>query len=249
MAAAQGDLADTARQQKLALHQAYNDLLLAQERRRIAGETTTLYEKSQAAAEVAAPPETKVEGDPIRILATQSAAYVKVEAASTDPGAALRLPGRLVWNEDRTVRVMPPLSGRVLRIHVQPGQQVSKGQALLTLSSADFGQADAEWRKARADAELAQRSEARNRELLDAGTIARKDWEQSAADLDRARAELARCEARLKALGGSRANQEYTLASPLGGVVVERNVNPGQELRADAPPAAPLFVITDPASL
>lgn len=209
----------------------------------------TLSACGEKPAEVQAPADAKVEGDTVQILAKESAAYIKVEAASADAGGHLRLPGRLVWNEDRTVRVVPPVAGRVLRIHIQPGQPVKAGQALLTLSSPDFGQAEAEWRKARADAELASRAEARNQELLDAGTVARKDWEQSAADLARAHAELARAEARIKALGGSRGNQEYTLASPLSGIVVERNVNPGQELRPDQPPPAPLFVITDPTSL
>ncbi len=204
---------------------------------------------AEKAAEVAAPLDPKVDGDIVQILARESASFIKVEAATAEGGGSLRLPGRLVWNEDRTVRVMPPLSGRVLRIHVQSGQKVAAGQALLTLSSADFGQAEAEWRKAQVDADLAQRGEVRNRELFEAGAIARKDWEQSAADVARSRAELARSEARLKALGGSRSNQEYTLTSPLSGIVVERNVNPGQELRADAPPVAPLFVVTDPTSL
>lgn len=209
----------------------------------------TLSACGEKPAETPAPADARVTGDTVQILAKESAAYIKVEAASADDGGRLRLPGRLSWDEDRTVRVLPPVAGRVLRIHVRPGQAVKAGQPLLTLSSPDFGQADAEWRKARADAELAGRAEARNKELLDAGTLARKDWEQSAADLARAQAELARAEARIKALGGSRGNQEYTLASPLAGIVVERNVNPGQELRPDQPPPAPLFTITDPTRL
>ena len=50
-------------------------------------------------------------------------------------------------------------------------------------------------------------------------------------------------------------DQAYVLASPIAGVVVEKNVNPGAELRndqmlANTPQlAAPLFVITDPTKL
>ncbi len=40
----------------------------------------------------------------------------------------------------------------------------------------------------------------------------------------------------------------FVLKSPMPGVVVERNLNPGQELRPDLP-GAPLFVVTDPAQL
>lgn len=52
VAAARGDLADTARQQRLVLHQAYYDLLLAQDKLRIAEETAGLYRKSVEAAEL-----------------------------------------------------------------------------------------------------------------------------------------------------------------------------------------------------
>ncbi|MBS4098474.1 MAG: TolC family protein [Sulfuricella sp.] len=52
VAAARGDLADTARQQRLALRQAYYDLRLAQDKLRITEETSGLYRKSVEAAEL-----------------------------------------------------------------------------------------------------------------------------------------------------------------------------------------------------
>lgn len=50
--AAFADLADTRRQQRLALHQAFYDLKAAQETARLFGETAELYEKSLVAAEL-----------------------------------------------------------------------------------------------------------------------------------------------------------------------------------------------------
>jgi len=44
-------------------------------------------------------------------------------------------------------------------------------------------------------------------------------------------------------------NQAFVLRSPLSGVVVERQLNPGQELRPDAAPPTGLFVISDPSQL
>jgi cobalt-zinc-cadmium efflux system membrane fusion protein len=46
-------------------------------------------------------------------------------------------------------------------------------------------------------------------------------------------------------------DQTYALTSPITGTVVERNINPGQELRPDqlTANAPPLFVVTDPAAL
>ncbi len=79
--------------------------------------------------------------------------------------------------------------------------------------------------------------------------IAEKDWQQAEADHAKAAAEEARAASRLRQLGGAKDGaQTYALQSPIAGVVVERNLNPGQELRPDALSQAP-FVVTDPSSL
>jgi cobalt-zinc-cadmium efflux system membrane fusion protein len=51
--------------------------------------------------------------------------------------------------------------------------------------------------------------------------------------------------------GPDSVDQNFSLASPIDGVVVERNINPGQELRTDLQLAntPAMFVITDPARL
>lgn len=70
-------------------------------------------------------------------------------------------------------------------------------------------------------------------------------------------AERDRAEAVLANYGGSDAstNSIYILRSPISGVLVDRNINPGQELRADLMLAnapnlfAPSFVVSDPTKL
>jgi cobalt-zinc-cadmium efflux system membrane fusion protein len=162
----------------------------------------------------------------------------------------LSLPGRLSWNEDRTVRVSSPFAGRVTAILVQPGATVKAGQSLATLVSTDFGSAQADARKAAADNAVAAKALTRQRELYDAGVIAQKDLEQAQADAARTAADLQRTQAALRQYGGAgSAIDAFALRSPIDGVVVERNINPGMELRPDQPPAAPLFLVTDPATL
>ncbi len=189
----------------------------------------------------------KVEGDQVTLSEPDKATFLKTESVRKDRGSELRLPGRLVWNEDRTVRVFPQLGGRVLRSLAEIGATVKAGQTLATLSSAEFGQAQAEAKKAQADLAVAKKALERNRELLAAGVIAQKDWEQAEADSLRAAAEATRSGRRMAALGGD-GDGTYTLRSPLAGVVVERNLNPGQEYRPDQA-TPPLFVVTNPAGL
>jgi membrane fusion protein, heavy metal efflux system len=165
----------------------------------------------------------------------------------------LQLTGRLVWDEGRTVRLFPAFAGRVTRIMVRAGDTVTQGQTLAMLASPDFGQAQADASRARSDFALAEKNRNRVRELYAAGVAPRKDLSSAEADYARADAELARATAKVKLYGGSgeSVDQNLALTSPISGVVVERNINPGQELRPDLQLAnsPAMFVITDPSHL
>lgn len=179
-------------------------------------------------------------------------ALLRSEAAAPPGVVTVELPARVVWNEERTQRVTPAFSGRVAHIEADLGNAVKAGSVLARLISPDFGAAQADAAKARGDAELARKALARQRELFEAGIAARKDAEQAEADALRTAAELQRAEARVAAYGGGgNVDQALVLRAAMPGIVVERNLNPGQELRPDAsgPGVPPLFVISDPSSL
>jgi cobalt-zinc-cadmium efflux system membrane fusion protein len=137
-----------------------------------------------------------------------------------------------------------------MRILARPGDRVQAGQTLALLSCADYGSAQADLRKAQAQAELTGKAAARARDLYEHGVLAAKDAEQAGAEDRIAAAELQRAQARLKPFGDSApgVDQAYRLASPIAGTVVDKALNPGQEVFADQP-AAPLFTVTDPARL
>jgi membrane fusion protein, heavy metal efflux system len=198
-------------------------------------------------------PEAKVDGETITFpQGSPQLASLTSEAAIERPAAEAILNGRLSWNEDKTVRIYTPFAGRVSRILVQPGDKVQAGQTLAVIASPDFGQAQADARRAQGDYALAKQNLARVRDLHEHGVAAAKDLNSTEADYARAESELQRTQARLKLYGGgTEVDQSYALRSPLGGVVVEKNINPGQELRPDQMGAGvpALFVITDPAYL
>lgn len=178
---------------------------------------------------------------------------IKSEAAQPGRPATLRISGRLVWDEGKTVRVFPPFSGRVVRILANPGDAVQSGQSLAMLASPEFGQTQADARRAASDFALAEKNLARVRELHANGVAPRKDVQTAEADFSRAEAELQRAQKKISLYGGNEAavDQSFALKSPISGTVVERNINPGQELRSDLTlsNAPAMFVITDPARL
>lgn len=201
---------------------------------------------SRAPAQDASADEWRVTGESIQPRDPKAVVGLRVGAVAPADAGYARISGRLLWTDEATARVFTPFNGRIERIFANPGQQVTPNQPLLRLTSSDYGQAQAEARKAEADLRMAQRQFARAKDLLDAGVLARKDFEQSEADLRHAEAESSRTTARLRAAGERRdeVDGSFTLLSPFGGMVVERSVNASTEVRADA--TTPLFVITDP---
>jgi cobalt-zinc-cadmium efflux system membrane fusion protein len=207
--------------------------------------TACSHSGDEAVTPPIAPPELHGETLQFRPDSPQLKVLQVAEAGAVNE-RVLELPGRVVWDETRTARLLAPLAGRLQRVTAQAGESVKAGQLLARLSAPDFGQAQADAARAATDAQQATKALARARELLDAGAIPARDVEAAEADLQRAQAEQSRTHARLTGYGGGAAvDQQYTVRSPLAGVVVERNALPGQEVRPDQAPAA-LFVVTDP---
>jgi cobalt-zinc-cadmium efflux system membrane fusion protein len=205
--------------------------------------------------ESAQEPEPKAEGE--KLILPEKApqlASVSTETVTARGESVLRLNGRVVWNDDMTVRIFAPFAGRVTQIAANPGQQVKAGTPLATIASPDYGQAQAEARKAATDYSLAERTVSRVRDLFEHGAAARKEVDSAEADFARAASEKSRTTGRMAMYGGAAGeiDQSYRLKTPIDGTVVEKNINTGQEVRPDqmlanVPQlAAPLFTVTDP---
>lgn len=188
--------------------------------------------------------------------APQCAALI-VEPVEQQATLSVRLTGRLAWDENATARVFTPFAGIVRRVVTEVNQPVTRGQPMAEIQSGEFGQAQAELRKALSDFRRAERTLTRARELFEHGAAPRKDLDAAEADYASSQAEKERAEQRLEIYGALTisTNSNFVLPSPLEGILVERNISPGQEVRPDQMLAnlpqitAPLFVVTDPARL
>lgn len=115
----------------------------------------------------------------------------------------------------------------------------------MIMDSPDLGEAIADAHKAQSELQLKRQAFDRSKLLLDEGVIARKDFENSQTALSEAEADARRTHARLGNLGAEQnsADETYTVRAPMGGIVVDRQINPGNEVRPDA--TNPLFIITN----
>ncbi len=185
-----------------------------------------------------ATPQPVLQGNQLRFPAgSAQLALLRTYAAAPSKAVPVELPARLVWNEERTQRIYAPFAGRILAIKVDVGQAVKPGTPLAELASPDFGQAQADAARAQTDLALSRKTMQRQKELLDAGIVARKEYEQAEAEAQRAATDVARTQARVRLYGSGRSasaiDQHLNLVAGINGIVVERNLNPGQEVRPD----------------
>ena len=121
----------------------------------------------------------------------------------TDVRTNLTVPASIEADPSDLVKILPPVSGRVVQLHVHLGDWVQKGQPLVTLESADLAQAFADLQKATAQHQLARRSLDRVQELGRHEIASRKDVEQAEADFASNESEWKRARAHIIQLGAS----------------------------------------------
>ena len=157
------------------------------------------------------------------------------------------LNARIAYDDNYTARVFSAVAGRVVKIAAEAGQQVKAGDPLLWIDSPDYAMGASDILKADADLLRKKGAYERAKLLFDAQGLARKDLESAEADWRLADAEAQRAKARMKNLSSNviaTVGGKFILRAPIGGIVSERQVNAGSEVRPDA--TNPLFVITNP---
>ncbi|MFI5309696.1 MAG: efflux RND transporter periplasmic adaptor subunit [Gemmatimonadales bacterium] len=168
----------------------------------------------------------------------------------------LEVTGTVAFDGDRSTQVLSPITGPVTKILVSLGAHVTEGQPLAMVSSPDFANAVAGYRKAEAEARNTQRLIKLNRQLFANDAIARADLDQSITDSTSAAADIEAAISQLRSLGVGEATiaairegkqavpVEGAIVAPITGTVVEKLINPG-ELMQVAVGATPAFTIAD----
>jgi len=159
---------------------------------------------------------------------------VLANAVSKEVSHRLVLPAVVEADPGRTVKVLPPLAGRVVSLQVQLGEHVTQGQELAVIDSGDLAQAYSDDKKARTVLALTRQILDRQVGLEKAGGAAVKDRQQAQSDYAQAQSEFDRAETRLRSLGVSADQLERTsllsLKAPITGSVTDLEVASGDFL-------------------
>ncbi len=132
--------------------------------------------------------------------------------------------------------------GRVTSVPVDAGSWVRQGQVLATIDRSVQSQqaqsAAAQIQVAQADADLAQSNLDRALQLVERGFVSKADVDRLTATRDAAVARVRVAQAQSRELQAR--NARLNILAPKAGLVLERNVEPGQTISGGSPP---LFII------
>jgi cobalt-zinc-cadmium efflux system membrane fusion protein len=162
----------------------------------------------------------------------------------------LRLTGAVAYNSFKTTPVITQVSGPVSRIVVVPGQKVQRSEPMLYVASPDYSQLRTNYLKAKDAYALAQKAEARARDLYEHKAIAEQAVEQAESAEVQAGGDLAAAQAALKVMGVTDPDAlmkappsfEVPVRAPISGEVVEQDVSAGQLIQ---PGSTQCFLISD----
>ncbi|MDP3405795.1 MAG: efflux RND transporter periplasmic adaptor subunit [Brevundimonas sp.] len=167
------------------------------------------------------------EGVVVLTAAQITAANIAIVAVTGGGGGETRLSGRVEPMIDARAAVAASVGGRVERVLVAPGQSVRAGQPLAILVSGDAASLRADADAAAASADAARRAYERDRNLEEAGVVARQEVETSRAQSLSAEAAARAARARVSAAGSPNASGRLSVTSPISGVVTSVQVGPG----------------------
>ena len=176
-----------------------------------------------------------------------------VVATASQFQPSIEATGTVAFNGDRSTQVLAPISGPVTRLFAEVGTRVSRGTPLAAVSSPDFADAIAEYRKAQATYRNLQRIAEQDVELFKTDAISRREVEAAQTEAAGAAADRDAALEHIRSLGvdpatidrvraGASVPAEALIRAPISGVVVERLINPGQLLQAGSTQA---FTIAD----
>ena len=178
-------------------------------------------------------------------------AGISVTPISAQPVTdSLRVPGVVEPNAYRQVSVTPLVAGRVVRVSVQLGDRVRKGQSIAQVYSPELAEARTKYVAARAMLDAHDRERQRTERLVEIGAASRQELERIHAEHAAQTAEVESARARLRLLGAdaeptsaSNAQESATtnVAAPIDGVVTERLANAGVNVE----PTTKLLAIVD----
>lgn len=189
------------------------------------------------------------------MLTPEAVAHAGIKTATVEVVEArttMQLPGNVMADAYREVKITPVAGGIVTKIHAELGTAVKQGAPLVTLFSTELAEAHTKYLSMRAMLAAAHQKLQRTQQLVAIGAVSRQELEEITALHTSHATEVETARQRLRLFGLSQAQvealnhpsqtrAEVVVPAPIAGVITGRAVNLGQVVGM----GQELFVVTD----
>jgi cobalt-zinc-cadmium efflux system membrane fusion protein len=156
--------------------------------------------------------------------------------------------GNIDFNEDMAAQVFPPYQGRIVTLYAKIGDNVTRGQPLLTIESPDLIQAESSLIAAAGVLDLTTHALERARQLYEVQGMAEKDLQQAISDQQTAEGALKAARDAVAVFGKSQPQVDHivktrtidpylVVPSPIAGRITARTAAPGDFVQPGTAPA------------
>ena len=148
----------------------------------------------------------------------------------------LKLSGTVSFDDKKVSKVYPFSSGQVLQVNVSVGDRVSKGQILAVVKSADVSGNYSDLSTAGNDMAIAKKQMENQQSLYKNGIASEREMIEAKENFSKAATAVTKLKNQIAINGGghTRSNGTYNITAPISGYVVEKKINQGGFIRADA---------------
>lgn len=144
----------------------------------------------------------------------------------------LRLVGKVAADENKVIDVFPLVGGNVEDVSVELGDYVHKGQTLAVIRSGEIADYERQMIDAKTNLLLSQKNLRVAQELNESKLNSQREVLQAQKEVEQAEAELSRVQTLYQIYGVGK-SASYIVKAPIGGFVIEKNVNRNTQLRSD----------------
>lgn len=184
-------------------------------------------------------------------LTEQQRQNLGINVETLDSGSAastIARPANITYDLDNIAKVGPRIEAKVVRVLKDLGERVRQGEPLVLMSSVELGKTKAEYLRLKARLKSEQARYEREQSLYEQQISSQAELLEAEANYQEARAKLNATAEALRLYGLSQTDIEnieagsdqplsrFYISSPIGGVIQERNLSPGQTVSTSQTP-------------
>lgn len=140
--------------------------------------------------------------------------------------------GKITADNNKMIDVYPLVGGNVMKVNVELGDYVKKGQVLATIKSTDVADFEKQAIDAKSDLLVAKNNLKVAQELFDGKLNSESDVLQAKSEVNKAQSQLSKIQETYK-IYNIKAGSIYEVTAPISGFIIQKSINQDMLLRND----------------